>query len=90
VVGNLFIPGPKFSNDTYPGIVACHGYLFGLGKEQMNRWCVELAKRGFVCLSIDLPANGMTLGKNDMTPNADIKPYVIEDGLNYLKSLEIL
>lgn len=88
VVGSLFQPGPKFSNDTYPGVIACHGFLFGLGKESMNRWCVELAKRGFVVLSIDLPANGMTCGKNQMAPDAAIQPYVIEDGLTYLKTLD--
>ncbi|GAF78120.1 unnamed protein product, partial [marine sediment metagenome] len=38
VAGNLFMPGPKFANGTYPGIIASHGFLFGLGKEQMNKW----------------------------------------------------
>ncbi len=81
----LFQPAPKHSNKEYPAILACHGWLYGIGKETMNRWCVELAKRGFVVLSIDLPGSGMTIGEMDMFPRSDLEPQIIKDGLRFLK-----
>jgi len=90
IVGNLFQPSPKFTDESYPAIIACHGFLFGVGKESMNRWCVELAKRGFVVLSLDLPGNGMSIGNLDMIPRKDYESIIIRDGITYLKSLEIV
>jgi len=90
IVGNLFQPSPKFTNETYPGIIACHGFLFGVGNIQMNRWGVELAKRGFVVLSIDLPGNGMSIGDMDFIPRADYESTIIKDGISYLKSLDFV
>ncbi len=85
ISGLLFQPAPKFSDKKYPAIIACHGWLFDIGKETMNRWCVELAKRGFVVLSIDLPGNGMTIGEMDLFPRVDLEPQIIKDGLRFLK-----
>jgi pimeloyl-ACP methyl ester carboxylesterase len=90
VVGNLFQPSPKFSDKTYPGIIAVHGFLFGIGKESMNRWCVELAKRDFVVLSLDMPGNGMSMGDMDIIPRADYESVIIKNGINYLRSLDFV
>ncbi|MBD3255839.1 MAG: alpha/beta fold hydrolase, partial [Candidatus Lokiarchaeota archaeon] len=90
VVGNLFQPSPKFSDKNYPAIIACHGYLWGIGKEGMNRWCIELARRGFVVLAIDLPGNGMSIGSKNAFPRDDIEPVIIEDGIKYLKKLDFV
>jgi len=90
IVGNLFQPSPKFTDERYPAIIACHGFLFGIGKETMNRWCVELAKRGFVVLSLDLPGNGMSIGNLDMIPRKDYESIIIRDGIYYLQSLAIV
>ena len=90
VVGNLFQPAPKFTNKSYPGIIALHGFLFGVGKESMNRWCVELAKRDFVVLSLDMPGNGMSMGDMDLIPRADYESVIIENGVNYLRSLDFV
>ena len=76
IVGNLFQPSPKFSDKEYPAIIACHSHMIGVGKESMHRWCVELAKRDFVVLSIDLPGRGMSIGEMDALPREDIEPEI--------------
>ncbi|MFO8018359.1 MAG: alpha/beta fold hydrolase [Promethearchaeia archaeon] len=86
IAGQLFQPSPKFSNEKHPAVIACHGFLAGAGKESMNRWCVEVAKRGFVVLSIDLPGHGMSIGEMDILPRNSVEPYIISDGINYLKN----
>lgn len=90
IAAQLFQPAPKFGNQTYPAIISCHGWLFGLGKESMQRWNVELAKRGFVVMSIDLPGQGMSIGEKDILPRNDIEPIALKDGISYLKSLEFV
>lgn len=90
IVGNLFQPLFKFTEEQYPAIIACHGFLFGVGKESMNRWCVELAKRGFVVLSLDLPGNGMSIGNLDLIPRKDYESVIIRDGITFLKSLDFV
>lgn len=90
IVGNLFQPAPKFSDKKYPAIIACHGFLYGIGKESMNRWCVELTKRGFVVLSIDLPGSGMSSGEMDLFPREDFEPVVVQDGVEFLKGYDFV
>ena len=90
IVADLFQPSPKFSNNTYPAIIACHDFQVGLGRESMSPWCVELAKRGFVVLSIDLPGQGMSTGEMDILPREDYITPIIEDGIQYLKNLEFV
>ena len=85
IVGNLYQPSPKFSDKEYPAVIACHGWLMGFGKESMHRWCVEVAKRGFVVLSLDLPGSGMSMGEMDMFPRNDFEPRIIADGIQFLK-----
>ena len=73
---------------TAPGIVFLHGFGFGTGKEIVARWAIELVRRGFVVLSIDLPAQGYTTGSTpSIMPNAEFEPYVVLGAVNYLKSL---
>ena len=88
IVGNLFKPSPKHGDEKYPAIIACHPFWNGLGKELMHRWCVELAKRDFVVLAIDLPGYGMSIGEMDFCPREDFEPYILEDGIKYLKHLD--
>lgn len=90
IAGHLFRPAPKFTNKRYPAIIAVHGFLAGIGKESMNRWAVELAKRGFVVLTLDMPGNGMSLGEADMLPREDFEPIIIEDGISYLKGFDFV
>lgn len=90
IVGDLFQPSPKFGDKKYPAIIVCHPYFNGIGKENMNRWCVELAKRDFVVLSVDLPGNGMSTGEMDSLPREDFEPIIIKDGVNYLMDLDFV
>ncbi|MHA1733435.1 MAG: alpha/beta hydrolase [Promethearchaeota archaeon] len=91
VAGNLWIP----DNHTFPGprpaVVACHGFTGGPGKEFMNRYALELAKRGFVVLSLDLPGYGATTNRfSTFFPRADFEPLVLLDAIGYLGSLRDL
>lgn len=71
-----------------PGIVMLHGWVNGLGKETMIKWAVELARRDFVVLSIDLPGQGHTTGDApSFLPRSDFEPYVIKGAIDYLKDL---
>jgi len=90
IVGNLFQPSPKFSDKEYPAIIACHGHLMGIGKESMHGWCVELVKRDFIVLAIDLPGHGMSIGEMDALPRKDIEPEIIEDGIDFLKDYDFV
>ncbi|MHA1147707.1 MAG: alpha/beta hydrolase family protein [Promethearchaeota archaeon] len=90
IVGELYQPSPKFGAEKYPIVIACHGFLMGFGKESMHRWCVEIAKRGFVVMSIDLPGNGMSIGEMDMFPRKDLEPQIIEDGIQFLKGYDFV
>jgi hypothetical protein len=90
IVGDLFQPSPKFANKTYPAIIACHDFQTSMGRESMSPWCVELTKRGFVVLSIDLPSQGMSTGEMDIFPREDYVTPIVEDGINYLKSLDFV
>ncbi|GAB4315671.1 MAG: hypothetical protein Kow0069_17550 [Promethearchaeota archaeon] len=87
VPGNLWLP----NNDTYPAprpaVLVLHGFWGGIGKESMNRWAVELAKRGFVVFAIDLPGQGMTTNEQaTLLPSQDFEPFVLLDAINYLRS----
>ncbi|MHA1337579.1 MAG: alpha/beta hydrolase family protein, partial [Promethearchaeota archaeon] len=90
IVGHLYQPSPKFTDKKYPAVIACHGWLMGIGKESMHRWAVEVAKRGFIVLSIDLPGSGMSMGEMDLFPREDFEPKIIEDGIKFLKSYDFV
>ena len=73
---------------TAPGIIFLHGYGMGLGKEMSANWCIELARRGFIVLSIDLPYQGLSTGDAPhFMPSTDFEPYVIDEAINTLKAL---
>jgi len=90
IVGDLFQPSPKFTNKTYPAIIACHDFQTSMSRESMSPWCVELTKRGFVVLSINLPSQGMSTGEMDIFPREDYVTPIIEDGIKYLKALDFV
>ncbi|MEJ2251277.1 MAG: alpha/beta hydrolase, partial [Candidatus Lokiarchaeota archaeon] len=90
IIGNLYQPTPKYSNKTYPAIIFCPGYSLGFGKETSKRWAIELARRDFVVLSIDLPGNGMSIGNMDLLPRSDLEPKIIQGAINYLKNLSFV
>lgn len=59
----LFIPQTATSENPAPAIVTSHGYLNN--KEMTDANYVELARRGFVVLSVDQPDHG----DSDVTPS---------------------
>lgn len=71
-----------------PAIVMLHGWMAGIGKENVERFCVELARRNFVVLAIDLPGMGRTIGTMpSIFPHVDLEPYIIKGAIEYLKTL---
>ncbi|MBN1802212.1 MAG: hypothetical protein JW891_11935 [Candidatus Lokiarchaeota archaeon] len=90
VASDLFQPSPKFSDSKYPAIVACHGNYKNMGRESMNQWCVELAKRGFVVLSIDLPRHWLPIDGIDTIPRSDLEPKIVKNAINHLKGMSFV
>lgn len=81
---DAFNPKPGSS----PAIIMLHGWMAGIGKENVERFCVELAKRNFVVLAIDLPGMGRTIGTMPaIFPHVDLEPYIVKGAIDYLKTL---
>ncbi|MBD3353743.1 MAG: hypothetical protein GF364_19825 [Candidatus Lokiarchaeota archaeon] len=71
-----------------PAIVALHGFFVGIGKENIMKWTLEIARRDIVVLAIDLPGNGHTVGTvPSFSSHAELEPYIIKEAVDYLKSL---
>ena len=52
----IFIPETATSENPAPAVVVSHGYLNN--KEMTDAYYVELARRGFVVVSVDQPGHG--------------------------------
>jgi len=97
VVGNLFrikstmknVLNPlNCTNGTASAVILLHDWNWGIGKESLIKYSIEISRRGFVVLAIDLPGNGHTTGfSTSIAPNADLEPYIISASINYLKRL---
>jgi pimeloyl-ACP methyl ester carboxylesterase len=79
VSANLFIPSTATPATPAPGVLAVEGY--NNNKDFMTNAAMELARRGFVVLAIDMPGQGDSSG----TPfNYNFNG---PDGLTYLQGL---
>ncbi|MHA1341460.1 MAG: dienelactone hydrolase family protein [Promethearchaeota archaeon] len=97
IVGQLYrtksvmhnLEDPLNPKDAYaPGVVLLHDWNWGVGKESLIKYSIEIARRGFVVLAIDLPGQGHTTGTPPaLVPSVDLEPYVINASINYLRSL---
>lgn len=88
VPGNLWLPDNASFPYPRPAIVACHGFIGGIGKESMGRWALELAKRGFIVYAIDLPGNGMTTNTYATAlPRADFEAVVVGEAVTHLRGM---
>ncbi|MHA1871850.1 MAG: alpha/beta hydrolase, partial [Promethearchaeota archaeon] len=85
---NMSMMNSTYKNGSAPGIVVLHGFGWGTGKEEMTSYCVELSKRGFIVLAIDLAQQGYTSGsKPAIFPHAEFDPYIVNASINFLKAL---
>ena len=89
IVGNLYHPLYNLSKRC-PAIIACHGFVGGIGKERISRWAVELAKREYVVLCIDMAGHGSSVGNNIVFASNVTEPYFIQEGIAYLKTLSFV
>ncbi len=80
----LFIPNGVTADNPAPGIVAAHG--FNNSKEYMTNTALELARRGYVVLAMDLDNHGLSGKSNAAGKTAN----GVVDGLLYLRSLDIV
>ncbi len=90
-VGYLWIPNGVTSENPAPAVLAAHG--FNNSKEYMANTALELARRGYVVLSMDLDNHGMSDRSNaPRVPFGQPSPNGIgaSDGLRYLRSLDIV
>lgn len=56
LAGKLFVPKGTSNEDQIPAIVTCHG-MFN-DKEMQDAYWVELARRGYVIFTVDMPSHG--------------------------------
>jgi pimeloyl-ACP methyl ester carboxylesterase len=89
--GYLWIPKGVTTGHPAPAVLATHG--FNNSKEYMANTALELARRGYVVLSMDLDNHGMS-DKSSAPHAAFGEPSVngigASDGLRYLRSLDIV
>jgi pimeloyl-ACP methyl ester carboxylesterase len=85
-VAHLFVPKGITTGNPAPGVLTAHGY--NNSKEYMNNTALELARRGYVVLSMDLDKHGFSASSNAPSPAANA--YGALDGLKYLRSLDIV
>jgi pimeloyl-ACP methyl ester carboxylesterase len=87
----LWIPNGVTAKNPAPAVLAAHG--FNNSKEYMSNTALELARRGYVVLDIDMDNHGKTEPSNlPPTPLGAPAPNGIGtlDGLKYLRSLDIV
>lgn len=83
---HLFIPKGVTTGRPAPGVLAAHG--FNNSKEYMNNTALELARRGYVVLSMDLDGHGLSALSNVASPM--LNAHGALDGFKYLLSLDIV
>jgi uncharacterized protein len=83
---HLYIPNGVITGNPAPGILTTHG--FNNDKEYMANTAIELARRGYVVLAMDLDKHGMSAASQ--TPSANDNAYGAADALKYLRSLDIV
>ena len=79
ISAHLYIPADATPQKPAPGILAIHGY--NNQKEYMANTALELARRGYVVLAIDMTGHGFSEGA------VGLFSYGAVAGLNYLRSL---
>lgn len=62
---DLYAPSGVTAEDSLPCVVVMHGG--NNAKEQVNHWCVELARRGYVVLNADMYGHGESARLPDAT-----------------------
>jgi pimeloyl-ACP methyl ester carboxylesterase len=88
--GLLYIPQGVITTDATgatkinpaPGILAIHGYINS--RETQDGFAIEFARRGYVVLALDQTGHGYS------DPPAFANGFGGPDGLNYLRSLDIV
>jgi uncharacterized protein len=90
-VGYLWIPDGVTTGHPAPAVLATHG--FNNSKEYMANTALELARRGYVVLAMDLDNHGLSDKSN--TPKApmgspSLNGIGASDGLRFLRSLDIV
>ena len=81
----LLRPIEATGDDPSPGVVYIHGYQNN--RETSDAYCIELARRGFVVLSIDAIGRGNSGNPNDPDDPDFDETYGGATSLEYLRSL---
>lgn len=78
----LYVPPNATPRTPAPGILAIHGYFNS--REAQDGFAIELARRGYVVLALDQTGHGRS------TPPAFANEFGGPDGLQYLRSLDVV
>jgi pimeloyl-ACP methyl ester carboxylesterase len=82
MAADLYVPETAVPAARAPGVLAVHGYINDRGTQ--SPYAIELARRGYVVLSIDQPGHG------NSDPPAFAAGYGGPDGLAHLRSLPMV
>jgi len=80
----LLVPETATTDNPAPGIVCCHGLLNNKEMQDLNY--VELARRGYVVLAIDM----LSHGDSDIVPASSLKNASVYEGALYMSSLDFV
>lgn len=83
--GLLYLPKGANADDPRPAIVTTHGYLNSA--EMQDAPAIELSKRGFVVLALDMYEHGHSLNKIDKTNSSaffSFWPTALNDAVKYI------
>lgn len=80
--GLLYVPDGVSTQNPAPGVLAVHGYINS--RETQSAYAIELARRGYVVLSLDQRGHGYS------DPPAFAEGFGGPAGLTYLRSLDIV
>lgn len=86
VSGLLFVPKDASPENPLPAVVLTHGYLNNREMQLQN--AIELARRGFIVLSVDREGHGNY--NNSGTQNAMMATNGLYDSAKYLYNLDIV
>src|ERR1700755_3064545 len=68
--GLLYVPGSATAAHPAPAVRASHGYINT--REMQSPFAIELARRGFVVLAMDMVGHGYSDGRGGLGPGQEL------------------
>ncbi|HIV16959.1 MAG TPA: acetylxylan esterase, partial [Candidatus Alectryocaccobium stercorigallinarum] len=81
--GKMYIPDSADAQNPAPAVVTCHGFNNTVGDMENNN--IELSRRGYVVISVDMAGHGSSSTANGLMTNDDAVDGALDNnvGLDY-------